>query len=224
MQWKLNTLLLTLTVTRVGLIDTYLLYYCVLRKYFFQCIIAALEKLLRKFNISFIFLEFPTEIVLPLNCVEVFSFSQLYTTWKVSVYGVFLVRIFPHSDWIRRDTEYSVGMRENTDQENSEYRHFLWCHILFSNLKTNQVAGKGDSLQNNFAITLNPRRFFNFLLSNPLVSSSFSYFYRKLLLPPDIFTGNCWKISEISLLPPDIYLFKVNNMETPEQCLTSVQN
>ena len=25
------------------------------------------------------------------------------TAWKVSVFGVFLVRIFPHSDWIRRD-------------------------------------------------------------------------------------------------------------------------
>ena len=97
-----------------------LAYYCVLRKYSFQCIIAALEKLLRKLNITLIFLEFPREIVLPLNCVKVFPFSQLYTAWKVSVYGVFLVRIFPHSDWIRRDTEYSVGMRENTDQENSE--------------------------------------------------------------------------------------------------------
>ena len=31
---------------------------------------------------------------------------------------VFLVRIFTHSDWIRRDTEYSVWMRENTDQKN----------------------------------------------------------------------------------------------------------
>ena len=34
---------------------------------------------------------------------------------------------FPHSDWIRRDTHispYSVRMRENTDQKNSEYRHF----------------------------------------------------------------------------------------------------
>ena len=26
------------------------------------------------------------------------------TAWKVSVFGVFLVRIFPHLDWIRRDT------------------------------------------------------------------------------------------------------------------------
>ena len=25
------------------------------------------------------------------------------TAWKVSVIGVILVRIFPHSDWIRRD-------------------------------------------------------------------------------------------------------------------------
>ena len=31
---------------------------------------------------------------------------------------LFLVRIFPHSDWIWRDTKYSVRMRENADQKN----------------------------------------------------------------------------------------------------------
>ena len=36
------------------------------------------------------------------------------TAWKVSVFGVFSVRIFPHL----------VRMQENTDQKNSEYRHF----------------------------------------------------------------------------------------------------
>ena len=37
----------------------------------------------------------------------------------------FLVCVFPHSDWIRRDTSYSVRMRENIDQENSVFGHFL---------------------------------------------------------------------------------------------------
>ena len=46
-----------------------------------------------------------------------------YTTWKVSLFGVFLVRIFLHSDWIRGDNPYSVLLWENTDQENSEYGH-----------------------------------------------------------------------------------------------------
>ena len=35
------------------------------------------------------------------------------TAWKVSVFGVFLVRIFPHSDWIRRDTEYLLVFSPN---------------------------------------------------------------------------------------------------------------
>ena len=35
----------------------------------------------------------------------------------------FLVRIFPHSDWIRRDT-YSVQMQKNTDQKNSVFGCF----------------------------------------------------------------------------------------------------
>ena len=59
--------------------------------------------------------------------------------WKVSVFEVFLVHIFPHLDWIQRDSisPYSVQMRENTDQKNSEYWDFsrsakhrfkqFWC-------------------------------------------------------------------------------------------------
>ena len=45
--------------------------------------------------------------------------TETYTAWKVSVFGVILVRILPHS--------YSVRMRENADQYNSEYGHFLCC-------------------------------------------------------------------------------------------------
>ena len=33
-------------------------------------------------------------------------FKKDFTTWKVSVFGVFLVRIFAHSDWIWIHTEY----------------------------------------------------------------------------------------------------------------------
>ena len=43
------------------------------------------------------------------------------TVWKVSVFGVILVRISPHLDWIQRDiSPYSVHMRENIGQNNSE--------------------------------------------------------------------------------------------------------
>ena len=35
--------------------------------------------------------------------------------WKVSVFGVILVRIFPHLDWIQ----------ENADQNNFDYGHFF---------------------------------------------------------------------------------------------------
>ena len=63
-----------------------------------------------------------------------FNFSTANTAWKVSVFGVILVRIFPQSDWIRRDTQYSVRMRENTDQNNSEHGHFLRCVSLIRQL------------------------------------------------------------------------------------------
>ena len=46
------------------------------------------------------------------------------TVQKVSVFGVILVRIFPHSDWMWGDTPYSLQMQENADQNNSKYEHF----------------------------------------------------------------------------------------------------
>ena len=47
------------------------------------------------------------------------------TTWKEPVFGAFLVRIFLHLDWILRISLYSLQMRENADQNNSEYGLFL---------------------------------------------------------------------------------------------------
>ena len=51
---------------------------------------------------------------------------------KVSVFAVILVSIFPHSDWIRRDTPYlsefspNVGKcGKNADQNTSKYGLFL---------------------------------------------------------------------------------------------------
>ena len=48
----------------------------------------------------------------------------------MSVFGVFLVLIFPHSDWILRISPYSVRMREKTDQKISEYGHFYAVNVL----------------------------------------------------------------------------------------------
>ena len=51
------------------------------------------------------------------------------TAWKVSKYGVFLVRIIPHSDWIRRDTEYVSVFSPNAGkyrpEKNSVFGNFL---------------------------------------------------------------------------------------------------
>ena len=52
--------------------------------------------------------------------------------WKVSVVGVLLVPIFPHLNWIRRNTPYLSDLsktQENTDQKNSEYRHLYRSDI-----------------------------------------------------------------------------------------------
>ena len=49
--------------------------------------------------------------------------SAWYTAWKVSIIGVILVRIFPHWDWIRRDTPHFPTFRLNTE------RYSLSLHI-----------------------------------------------------------------------------------------------
>ena len=44
-------------------------------------------------------------------------------------FGVILVCIFPHSDWIWRNTP---GMPENADQNNSEYLHFSRSYRIYA--------------------------------------------------------------------------------------------
>ena len=57
--------------------------------------------------------------------------NKVFTAWKLSVFGVILVCIFPHSDWIREFgkiriiSPYSVRVQENADQNNFEYGQFL---------------------------------------------------------------------------------------------------
>ena len=60
------------------------------------------------------------------NCyTHVNILLSILTVSKVSVFLVFLVRIFPHLDWIRRDLSLFSPNAENTDQNNSKYGHFL---------------------------------------------------------------------------------------------------
>ena len=61
--------------------------------------------------------------------------QNTHTVWKVSIFGVILVLIFQHSDWIRRVfvriSPFSVRMQENASQNNSEYEHYL-CSVTIS--------------------------------------------------------------------------------------------
>ena len=47
------------------------------------------------------------------------------TAWKASRYGVFLVRIFPHSDWIWRDTEHLSVFSPNAGKYGPEKTPYL---------------------------------------------------------------------------------------------------
>ena len=51
--------------------------------------------------------------------------TSVDTAWKMSSFGVILVLIIPHLEWIRWDTPYLSLFSPNEDQNNSEYGHFL---------------------------------------------------------------------------------------------------
>ena len=61
-------------------------------------------------QISLGWMNKPVEIILEkylkLNSFSLQFKARTHHCVKVSVFGVFLVRIFPHLDWIRRDTPY----------------------------------------------------------------------------------------------------------------------
>ena len=51
------------------------------------------------------------------------------TAWKVSIFGIFLLRIFSHSDWIRRDTDYLSVFSPNAEKCGPEKR---WIRTPFT--------------------------------------------------------------------------------------------
>ena len=65
--------------------------------------------------IQFVFIVYPDWKVPKYIKTKVLTTCFYLTAWKVSAFGVILVHIFP----------YSVRMRENADQNNSKYEHFL---------------------------------------------------------------------------------------------------
>ena len=77
----------------------------------------------------------------------------------MSIFGVILVCIFQHSDWIGeklRISPHSVQMLENTDQNNSEYGHFLRSYISLRHLL------KGTCTFSNINIRKKKNRFIGF--------------------------------------------------------------
>ena len=59
------------------------------------------------------------------------------------LHWVILVRIFLYLDWVRSDILYWVQVRENTDQNNSEYGHFY--AVLSRCLTQSQLYDTADS-------------------------------------------------------------------------------
>ena len=100
---------------------------------------------------------------------------------------VILVHIFPHSDWIRRDTRteyreiprislYSVRMWENTGQNNSEYGHIS---------RSDYNANRNNMQQNSFIKVYWIRYGFEVARDSPYLKSRNISCYQTINWKPD---------------------------------------
>ena len=117
---------------------------------FYNVLFSVLDnKLLRENASSNIKIYFSVKLMVQQNCWMWLTFSQIskyhticyvaigdyslftakiYIPWKVSVIGVTRGGIFPHSKWIRRDTEYISVFSPNAGKCRPE--HFLRSGIV----------------------------------------------------------------------------------------------
>ena len=79
------------------------------------------------------------------------AYSVLITAaWKMSVFGVLLVHIFLHSDWIRKDTEYLYGPEKLRIQT-----HFMqWTFLLVEGNEIVNNDGKVSTIMNNYFMNI----------------------------------------------------------------------
>ena len=71
--------------------------------------------------------------------------SVKVTAWKVFIFGVILVGIFPHAtEYVEMllISPYSVWISENADQNNSEYKHFLHSELYAISRSFNETLVK----------------------------------------------------------------------------------
>ena len=60
----------------------------------------------------------------------IYSMNNKLTAWKVSALGVFVVRIFPHADWIRRDIPHLPVFGLNAGKYGPEELQIQTLHIV----------------------------------------------------------------------------------------------
>ena len=78
-----------------------------------------------------------------------------FTAGKVYIFGVFLVRIFPHSDWIRRDTQSERGKIRTRKSSNTDTFHAVTItDMIFTHQKASLISDKEQTLTNRNFMTM----------------------------------------------------------------------
>ena len=125
------------------------------------------------------------------------------TVWKVSVFGVILVCILLHSDWV---SPYSVQMRENAEQNNSEYWHFLRSAFYMTSCRLCSMSTLWIYYD---CIVHKCSTFFCDMNEFICYCENVSLKYR---LNEKMLCNNVPFLKVSGPLPAGIYLFKVNNV------------
>ena len=114
-------------------------------KYIYPCLMVAVESKcnanLKLNNVKVVWFAFEVTLLVSCTvCTLCSFFSKERFTWnlrflaataKKAIFLV-LVRIFPQSDWIRRDTGYLSVFSQNAGKNNSEYGHFSRSEVSMS--------------------------------------------------------------------------------------------
>ena len=93
----------------------------------------AKKRLVKVTSTTFLFRELEQSAVYQLKSRYILRLGMTFTAWKVALFGVFLVHIFPHSDWIRRDTEWKVSECEkirNRKNPNMDTFHAVFLLVV----------------------------------------------------------------------------------------------
>ena len=94
-------------------------------------------------DLYIIIIKMPKRCPYTINSFSFFSPFLLSPTWKMSVFEAFLVRVFPHSDWMRRDKVIQSECEKIRTRKTGSTETFFAVDILVFLFVFDQYSNRG---------------------------------------------------------------------------------